>query len=426
MTFESFGSAHSTILWLSFGIAVIMGAVASKTNFCTMGAISDLVNMGDKGRIRAWIFAMAIAILGVTLLEYINVFSVDVSRPPYRGSSFAWLEYIIGGTMFGIGMTLGSGCGNKTLIRIGGGNLKSVIVFIVISILAYFMVNPFPGTDDTIYSTIFYPWTNPTTVSLAGNQDIGAMITGGGNRAIMRLVAGLAVAGLLLFYVLKSDDFRSSFDNKLGGLVVGLCVVGAWYVSGGMGTITVDGETNSWVRYASNDVWSMMPEAEKSKVPSGVAVQSYTFINPIGEMTGYFVANNVKGMRGNTITFGMMAVFGIMLGSFLWSLLSRSFRVEWFVNSKDFVTHLIGAIFMGIGGILALGCTIGQAVTGVSTLAVGSFLAFASIVFGSALTMKVQYYRLVYEEEATFMKALTSALVDMKMLPSGMRQLDAV
>jgi uncharacterized membrane protein YedE/YeeE len=425
MNFESFDAAHWAILWWAFGIAVVMGAVANKTNFCTMGAVSDLVNMGDTGRIRAWILAMAVAVLGVTILEFVDVFSTDGARPPYRGSSFAWLEYIIGGTLFGIGMTLGSGCGNKTLVRIGGGNLKSILVFIVISIFAYFMINPFPGTDDTIYSLVFYPWTNPTTVSLVGSQDIGALISAE-NKGTMRLVAGLVVAALLLFFVFKSAEFRSSFDNKLGGLVIGLCVVGAWYVSAGMATITADGETYSWTNYASNDVWMMMPEAEQGAAPSGVAPQSYTFINPIGEMTSYAVGNNVDGMRGTTLTFGMMAVFGVIIGSLLWALLSKSFRIEWFVNGKDFVTHLIGAILMGVGGVLALGCTIGQAVTGVSTLAVGSFLAFISIVFGSALTMKIQYYKLVYEEEATFMKAFITALVDMKLLPGGMRKLDAV
>ena len=421
MTFESFAEAHATILWLAFGIALIMGAVANKTNFCTMGAVSDLVNMGDTGRLRAWILAMAVAMLGVTVLEFMSVFSVSDTRPPYRGSGFAWLEYIIGGVMFGVGMTFASGCGNKTLVRVGGGNLKSVIVFSVISICAYFMINPFPGTDSTLYSMLFYPWTNPTTMNLTTHQDIGALL-GGGNAATMRLIAGLVIGGALLLFVFKSADFRSSFDNKLGGFVIGLAVLGAWYISGGMATINADGETYSWAKYASGDVWTMMHDRS---APSGVAVQSYTFINPIGEMSGY-LAGNIEGMRGNTVTFGMMAVFGVILGSFLWSLISKNFRIEWFVNFKDFITHLIGAVLMGVGGVLALGCTIGQAVTGVSTLALGSFLAFASIVFGSAMTMKIQYYKLVYEDEATFFKAFTTALVDMKLLPAGMRKLEAV
>ena len=424
MTFESFAEAHQAILWMAFAVALIMGAVANKTNFCTMGAVSDLVNMGDTGRIRAWIFAMTIAILGVAFLEFFDVMSVDNSRPPYRGSSFAWLEYVIGGVMFGVGMTLGSGCGNKTLVRIGGGNIKSIFVFIIISVCAYFMVNPFPGTDSTIYSLIFYPWTNPTTIALTGTQDIGVVVGGAANAQLFRFVAALVIGVLLLFFVFKSADFRGSFDNKLGGLIVGLAVVAGWYISTSLVQISSEGELYSWSKYASNDVWTMVQEG---KAPSGIAPQSYTCINPIGEMTGYAVQGiGVEGMRGNTLTYGMMAVFGVILGSLLWSLISRSFRIEWFVNAKDFVTHLIGAVLMGIGGILALGCTIGQAVTGVSTLAIGSILAFASIVFGSAMTMKIQYYKLVYEEEATFMKAFITALVDMKLLPSSLRKLEAV
>jgi len=117
---------------------------------------------------------------------------------------------------------------------------------------------------------------------------------------------------------------------------------------------------------------------------------------------------------------------GVILGSLFWTLVSRSFRIEWFVNLKDFITHMIGAVLMGFGGVLGLGCTVGQGITGISTLAVGSFLVFISIVFGCALTMKIQYYKLVYEDDASFIKALITALVDMKLLPSGLRQLEAI
>ena len=421
MSFESFASAHSTILWLGFIIAFIMGAVATKTNFCTMGAVSDLVNMGDSGRIRAWLLAMAVAMIGVTIVESMNILTVDVTRPPYRGSNFAWLEYVIGGIMFGVGMTLGSGCGNKTLIRMGGGNLKSIVLFSVIAICAYFMVNPFPGTDMTIYSEVFYKWTNTATVSLAGKQDLGSLI--GGNAGVdvstLRMALGLIIGIALIAFVFRSAEFRSTRDNIVAGIVIGLCVLGAWYVTGGMGNINIDGESYSWTSYASNDNWSMLEEGTR---PDGVAVQSYTFINPIGETLGYALS----GFDANAFTFGLSALFGIIAGALFWSLVSKSFRIEWFVDFKDFLTHVIGGILMGVGGILALGCTIGQAITGVSTLALGSFIAFGSIVLGSALTMKIQYYKLVYEEEATFFKALITALVDLKLLPSGLRQLDAV
>ncbi|MCW9013727.1 MAG: YeeE/YedE family protein [Gammaproteobacteria bacterium] len=419
MSFESFASAHSTIIWLAFAIAFIMGAVATKTNFCTMGAVSDLVNMGDSGRIRAWFLAIAVAMIGVTIVESMNLLSVDVSRPPYRGSSFAWLEYILGGVMFGVGMTLGSGCGNKTLIRIGGGNLKSIVLFAVIAVCAYFMVNPFPGTDKTIYSEVFYGWTNATTISLIGQQDLGSLLAGilATEVASLRLILGLVIGVALLIIVFRSADFRSTKDNIISGSVIGLCVLGAWYISGGMATIEVDGETYSWVSYANVDNWSML---EESKSPDGIAVQSYTFINPIGESLRYAL----NGFNSLNLTFGLAALFGVITGALFWSLVSKNFRIEWFASFRDFATHIIGGILMGIGGVLALGCTIGQGITGVSTLAVGSMLALVSIIFGSALTMKIQYYKLIHEDEATFVKAFVSSLVDFKMLPASMRKLE--
>ena len=126
------------------------------------------------------------------------------------------------------------------------------------------------------------------------------------------------------------------------------------------------------------------------------------------------------------ITFGVSALFGVILGSFVYAILSRSFRIEWFVNLGDFTNHMVGAVLMGIGGVLAMGCTIGQGVTGVSTLAIGSFIAMGAIILGSALTMKVQYYKMVYEEEATVAKALVTGLVDLKLLPESLRKLEDI
>ena len=423
MIFEDFASAHQIVLLVIFGIAFVMGAVVNKTNFCTMGAVSDLVNIGDSGRFRAWIFAMAVALIGVIILEASGAVSVNQTLPPYRGSNFAWLEYLLGGIMFGVGMTLGSGCGNKTLIRIGGGNLKSILVFAVIAICAYFMLNPFPGTDKTLYSELFYSWTNPTSAALTTNQDLGSVIGNalGTEAGTTRTVIGLIVVVFMLWFVFKSADFRSSFDNKLAGVVVGLAVIGAWYATGHLVTIDADGEMLSWTQYANPQNWDLLQDSAAAR-PRDVGIQSFTFINPIGQTLRYAV----QEFNPAYVTFGLMAVLGVILGSFTWAVISKGFRIEWFVNFKDFVTHLIGAILMGIGGVLALGCTIGQGITGISTLAMGSFLAFGGIVFGSAMTMKIQYYKMVYEDEASFSKAFVTALVDFKLLPGSLRQLEAV
>lgn len=421
MVFESFAESLSFLLWSTFIISVILGAIVNKTNFCTMGAVSDMVNMSDYGRFRAWLLAIAVATLGVSILEYMGMVTATDSFPNYRGSSLIYIENILGGILFGIGMTYASGCGNKTLIRIGGGNIKSILVFIIISIIAYYMTSPFPDSDKTLYSVLFYDWVNPMAITLEGNQDIGALIGGENNTQTMRLLAGLVVAAGMMFYVFKAADFRSSKDNIVAGIAIGLIILTAWYTSSNI-AVTAEDENYSLASYYAE--WDMLAEDDEGKPVSsrGLSSQSFTFINPIGQTYGYIK----DGLNPALLTFGLISVFGVILGSFIWSLVGRSFRIEWFVDLKDFLNHFFGAILMGFGGVLALGCTIGQGITGMSTLAVGSILTFISIVFGSALTMKIQYYKMCYEDEATFSKAFITALVDMKLLPASMRKLDAI
>ncbi|MHB1353588.1 MAG: YeeE/YedE family protein [Thiobacillus sp.] len=420
MTYEDFASAQSFLLWSTFAVALIMGAVVNKTNFCTMGAVSDWVNMGDTGRMRAWVFAIALGVLGVMGLEAAGLVNVTNTFPPYRQNNFPWLENLIGGVLFGIGMVFASGCGNKTLVRIGGGNLKSVMVLLVIGVIAYFMVNPFPGSDKTLYSTLFYPWTSPTAVALGTNQDLGAILFAE-NAATGRMVVGGVVGGLLLIWAFKSADFRGSFDNVLGGLVVGLAVLAAWYITSNV-MVDADGEIMSLQTYVQD--WDLYAPADAVRPAAAgpLASQSFTFINPMGQSLGYAAS----GFDRTLLTFGIMALAGVAAGSLLWSLVSRRFRFEWFASFRDFVNHFLGAVLMGFGGVLAMGCTIGQGVTGFSTLALGSILTFAAIVLGSAVTMKVQYYKMVYESEATFLKAFVTALADLRLLPAGMRKLEAV
>jgi len=421
MMFENFFEGQNVLLWSSFGIAVVLGAVANKTNFCTMGAVSDWVNIGDTGRMRAWIFAMAVAMMGVTIMEALDVMSVDGAFPPYRSNQLIWAENLMGGLLFGIGMTLASGCGNKTLIRIGGGNLKSILVLIVIAIIAYYMTNPFPGTDKTLFSELFYGWIRDAAIDLGRSQDLGTIVAGEESGAKATTIIGAILSIGLAVFALKSTDFRGSFDNVFGGLIVGLCILGGWYVSGVI-LVDVDGEVHSLRSFVEN--WDFVADSEEGKPASfaPLSSQSYTFVNPMGQSFAYLQA----GLDRAYLTFGIMAVFGAITGSFLWALISKGFRIEWFVDGKDFITHFVGAVLMGFGAVLALGCTLGQGVTGVSTLALGSFIALFGIIFGSALTMKIQYYKMVYEEEATFSKALVTSLVDMKMLPKGLRKLEAV
>jgi uncharacterized membrane protein YedE/YeeE len=419
MSFENFAEAQSFLLWSTFVIALIMGAVVNKTNFCTMGAVSDMVNMGDFGRMRAWLFAIAVGIIGMLLLEANGMVAPDDAFPPYRAGNLLLAENIIGGILFGIGMTLASGCGNKCLVRIGGGNIKSIIVFAIIGLIAFYMVSPLPGTSETLFSLLFYDWMRPMSVDLGASQDLGTLVAGKDNAMTGRWVVGGVLALVILWFVLKSAEFRSSLDNVLGGLVVGLAVLAGWYVSSNIlvgDDYTLRAFVLEW-DFLADEAAGVKPADSRPLSP-----QSFTFINPMGQTTGYIFS----GFASNLLTFGIMAFGGVIAGSLLWSLVSRSFRIEWFNDTKDFVTHVIGAVLMGFGGVLAMGCTIGQGITGVSTLALGSIITFGAIVLGSGLTMKVQYYKMVYEDEATFFKALITGLVDFKLLPESLRKLEAI
>ena len=395
----------TTLLIYTSILGFILGYVVNKTNFCTMGAVSDLVNIGDDSRLKAWLLAITTAIIGVTTLEYLGIVDVSDSRIPYRNSVLFWPRYIIGGIMFGVGMTLASGCGNKILIRIGGGNLKSIFVLLVAGLMALLM------TRTDFYGTIFHSWMNPISPDLAKlgipDQSVQTIFASLSNidtsNIIITLLIPLMICFFLLKYILSSYSNLSS-DNILSGIVVGLVVTFAWLISGGeLG--------QAWIE--NNDFLD-------TPYPS-VGVQSFTFINPMGEVLIY-----TSSIFDNFyLTFGVTALISTIIGSFVYSLISNNLRIEWFANRYDFYRHLIGAVLIGIGGVLSLGCTIGQGVSGVSTLAIGSIITLLSIIFGASLMMKIEYYRAVYEE-SSFVELLKNALIDLKVLPGKLRTLEKI
>jgi hypothetical protein len=283
------------------------------------------------------------------------------------------------------------------------------------------MVNPFPGSDKTLMSVLFIGWLRPLAVSLGSHQDLGALVMAPEGAVQGRLIIGLALATIIAIAVFRSADFRRNLNNVLGGLVIGLAVVAGWYLSSNV-VVSAEGETFALQNFVAEQ-WDMYA-AESDVKPADsrpLSPQSFTFINPMGQSVGYAAG----GFDTTLLTVGAVAVAGVILGSLLWSLMARSFRLEWFVSLRDFANHLVGAVLMGFGGVLAMGCTIGQGITGVSTLAVGSFLTLGAIVFGCALTMKVSYYRMVYEE-ASFGQALAAALADLRLLPASLRSLEPV
>ncbi|MEJ2399069.1 MAG: YeeE/YedE family protein, partial [Gammaproteobacteria bacterium] len=318
MTFANFFHAQSAFLWSTFAISVILGMVVNKTNFCTMGAVSDLVNMGDSGRYRAWILAATVALIGVMVLEVSGLVHLSsTTLPPYRGGQFQWGRYILGGFLFGVGMTLGSGCANKTLIRIGGGNIKSLFVFLMIAIVAYYMVDPFKELPSTWYQSYFAPWLGKASVSLKGNQDLGSIVGNSVGVApmTMRLILGSIIGIVSLYILFRSVDFRKNFDNVFAGIVIGVAVIAAWYVTSNILLNSDSGSHQSLTQFYNN--WDFNMNSAVGKPKNGgtnLLPQSFTFVSPLGQVFGYAI----QGAKTNFLTFGVVSVFGVLLGSFLW------------------------------------------------------------------------------------------------------------
>jgi len=279
---------------------------------------------------------------------------------------------VVGGLLFGFGMTLASGCGSKTLIRAGAGNLKSVIVMLVLGISAYmtlkglFAVWRVNGLD---------PWRFDVAGWGAATSDLPALAGALGAPAAAKLALPFVLAAVLGVFALKDRDFRASPEMIIGGIMIGLVIVGGWYVSGHVGYVAEDPATLEEKFFASN---------------SG-RMESFTFVAPVGYT---FELLMLWSDTSRIVTFGIAGVLGMLAGSAAYALASRTFRWEGFGSVEDVGNHLVGAVLMGFGGVTALGCTIGQGITGVSTLAVGSFLALAAIIAGSVMAVRYQVWRL--------------------------------
>ena len=353
----------------AFALAFVFGAVGNRTQFCTMGAVSDWVAMGDLTRMRMWLLAIAVALLGASALHLAGL--VDLSKSIYPSPNFTWLSHLVGGFLFGVGMTLGSGCGSKTLIRVGAGNLKSLVVYVFLGIAAYMTLRGILGAFRVGVL-------EKAMIALPTGQDLPSLLSllTGVSAGVWMALLALAIAGALVAFVYAGRQFRSSFDYTLGGVVTGLVVVGGWYVSGHVGHVADDPNTLQ----------------EAFVATSTGRMEAFSFVAPLAFTLEYLMLWTDKS---RVITFGIASAAGVIAGSLAYALATRTFRWEGFRDAEDTALHMVGGILMGFGGITALGCTIGQGISGLSTLALGSIITFAAIIAGSAATVKWQYWRLM-------------------------------
>jgi len=341
---------------IGFVLGMALGATAQKTNFCTMGAISDIVFLEDWNRFRSWVLAMAVAILGSQVLFQTG--QIDLADSIYLSPNFGWAGAIIGGLLFGFGMTMGGGCGNKTLVRIGAGNLKSVVVGIFIGLFAYMTLRGLIGLARVELEGLTLIDLTESGMKTQGLPEFMTSLTSIPLAAAQMAVTGLLVAGMLWF-CFKNPAFRASKTDITGGLIIGALIPVAWFVTGVIGADEFD----------------------------PVPLASFTFVSPVGESLQYLMT-----FTGASINFGIAAVGGIITGAFVMAKMTGTFQLESFTNAEDMVRNMVAGAIMGIGGVMALGCTIGQGVTGLSTLALGSFIALASILVGGFFGMKYLEY----------------------------------
>jgi uncharacterized protein len=366
LTPADISALQTQIVWSIFALAFTLGALMQRSNFCTMGAVSDIVNMSDWTRMRMWLCAIAIAILGTQTLASLGW--LDLSKSFYTTGKMPWLSNLIGGVLFGLGMVLASGCGSKTLVRIGGGSLKSLVVFITLGLFAYM-------TMKGIFAVARVASIDQVTLDLGKAQDLPSLL---GVTGMTRLLIASLVALPMLIFAFLGKEFRR-LEPVFASLVIGLAVVAFWYLSGKTGFIAEDQETLQERFLGTN---SGKPE-------------SFSFVAPIAYTLELFMFWSDKS---KLFTVGITATLGMIAGSFVISMLTRQFRWEGFRDAEDTANHLIGAALMGIGGVTALGCTVGQGLSGVSTLALGSFIAFGGIILGSLIGFRYQTWRIDHSE----------------------------
>ena len=329
-----------SLLGLVLGIA--LGFAARYGRFCTLGAIEDAVYGRDTRRLRAWILAAAIAIAGVTALELFA--DLDVSRSIYAGTRIEWGGALVGGLLFGLGMALVGTCGFGTLLRLGGGDLKALLTFLVVALTAMMAMRGFIGLARVwLLDPLSFFVTGATSQRLPDLLGLG-----GAAGRVLPFVIATAIAVAACAHV----GFLRSPRSLATGLAIGIIVVLGWWATGVAGFDPFESRR----------------------------VESFTFVAPLGETLLY--AMLASALRPD---FPIGAVLGVIIGAFLAAKATGQFRWEAPDDAREVKRHLLGAVLMGSGGVAALGCTIGQGVSGVSTLSVESLIAIASILAGARL-----------------------------------------
>ena len=336
-----------------FAGGLLLGLAARRGRFCTLGAIEDALYANDLGRVRMWALALAVAILGTFALSALEL--VDIESTIYASVAWNPVASILGGLIFGYGMAIAGNCGYGALARLGGGDLRSFVIVIVMGISAYMTIG---GPIGVIRARLL------PEEARADGTEFGYAHLIGDRLGVGPLLPALIVAAVLAGWALWPRDFRSSVRHVFWSVVVGLAIISGW-----LGT--------SLVAEESFDV---------------VQVESHSFTAPLGETILYLMTAS-----GGGLNFAVGSVAGVIAGAVIGSISKGHFRWEACDDPHELGRQIMGGFLMGIGGVLALGCSVGQGLTAFSALALSAPVVLGSIFIGASLGLRqlIQGFRIL-------------------------------
>jgi hypothetical protein len=327
-------------------IGLVYGAVGLLSGFCLMSSMRGFLAQGDGRLVRSYALAIAVAIAASQLLAGSGM--VDLGRSIYLQTSFSAPVLFLGGLLFGYGMVLSNGCGSRALVLLGRGNLRSFVVVIVLGIAAQM-------TLKGLIAPARIALVQASQATVSANSLPSWLATLGFGDAVSRVLATALIVVALILFAFAHPAFRRSPGLIATGIIVGLLVPAGWLVTG----------------YLGADDFNPVP------------VTSLTFIAPIADALQYAMLST-----GLTLNFGIATVAGVFAGSLATALVTRRFHLEGYSSPRHMLRSAGGAALMGIGGVMAFGCSVGQGLTGVSTLALGSFVALAGILLGTTAGLR--------------------------------------
>ncbi|SFX73440.1 YeeE/YedE family protein [Marinospirillum alkaliphilum] len=319
-------------LWGTALLGLLLGSIAQWSRFCLLRGMIEARQQGDRRKLQAFLLAMAVALAGSQLLVALDW--VNLGNSLYAQSAASLPLLVIGGVLFGYGMVLANACGARSLVLLGSGNLRSLLTLFCLALAAGMTLSGLLA---------------PLRVALEDLTRTNLPLT------LLPAVFTLPLVALLLFAAFYRSQLLQSPRELTGGLVIGLLVPAGWWLTGVVGA----------------DDFNPMRLA------------SLTFIAPIAETQQYMMLST-----GTHLGFGVVLVAGVLIGALLRSLLSGEFRWQAFDSIGQMQRSITGGLLMGCGGVLALGCSFGQALTGFSTLALASFAALSGILLGAWLGIR--------------------------------------